>query len=203
MIATSPGHHKTVNNKIVVLEGEEGSIGNDVVFVRLGALISAYTDSDRPYDALSFFQCMQEQGIPPSSYTLVSLLKACGILQDLHQGRLFHANAMAYGFVPNSFVDNTLVSMYGKCGAILDSEHMFHMSLERDLVSSNAMLSAYVDHNEGEKVLQLYVQMQDGNLIPDRPTYVTTLKACTMLAQESKASCEYGELVRLNALDIG
>ncbi|MCO5576419.1 hypothetical protein L7F22_030229 [Adiantum nelumboides] len=48
-----------------------------------------------------------------------------------------------------------------------------------------------------------YVQMQDDNLIPDRPTYVTTLKACTMLAQESKASCEPGGPVRLIALDIG
>ncbi|KAI5057039.1 hypothetical protein GOP47_0028857 [Adiantum capillus-veneris] len=167
------------------------------------ALISAYTDSGRPHDALSFFQCMQEQDIPPSSYTLVSLFKACGIIQDLHHGRLFHANAMAYGFESKGFVDNTLISMYGKCGAILDAEHMFHRSSERDLVSWNAMLSAYVDHNQAEKALQLYVQMQDDNVSPDRPTYVTTLKACALLAQESEAFCESKDLLRLTTLDIG
>eukprot|EP00250_Pteridium_aquilinum_P034652 c7886_g1_i1 orf=2-493(+) len=65
------------------------------------------------------------------------------------------------------------------------------------------MLSAYVEHDEGGKALLLYGQMRDEDIIPDRPTYVATLKACTALAKEVEASFVNGELIKVMPLDIG
>ncbi|KAH7281185.1 hypothetical protein KP509_36G034200 [Ceratopteris richardii] len=146
---------------------------------------------------------MQEDGIPTNSYTFVSLFKACGVLEDLNQGLLFHGDAIVLGFVLGEFICNSLISMYGRCGAILDAEHIFRGSSKDDIVSWNAMLSAYTDNEQPGKALQLYVQLQDAGVQPDRPTYVMVLKACGLLVRESGPPNGTDKQARKTALEFG
>eukprot|EP00250_Pteridium_aquilinum_P002183 c12380_g2_i1 orf=107-919(+) len=77
------------------------------------AIISAYAQCSCGKEALDMFQCMQDDGVKPNSYTFVSLFKACGSIADLAQGKRLHAMADDRGFTSNLYVGNTLVSMYG------------------------------------------------------------------------------------------
>eukprot|EP00250_Pteridium_aquilinum_P000890 c11072_g1_i1 orf=987-1889(-) len=74
--------------------------------------------------------------------------------------------------------------MYGKCGAILEAEEAFSILSQRNIVTCNAMLSAYVEQRLGEKALHLYWIMQKEQVALDDITLICILQAC----------CETGSL---------
>eukprot|EP00250_Pteridium_aquilinum_P019583 c24490_g15_i1 orf=40-1221(+) len=107
------------------------------------AMISAYVECGHMHEALKLHQRMQEDGVEPNTFTYVSLFKACSTLQDLELGKRLHADARRKGFVSDVYVGSTLVSMYGKCRAVVDAQELFAALSGRSIVSWNAMLSAY------------------------------------------------------------
>eukprot|EP00250_Pteridium_aquilinum_P011414 c2004_g1_i1 orf=1-642(-) len=106
------------------------------------ALISACVDFGWGSQALELHQCMLEDGVEANAFTYASLFKACGSVSDLARGKKFHDDARKRGFMSHAFVANTIVSMYGKCGALADAEDVFSALPQQDAVSWNAMLSA-------------------------------------------------------------
>ncbi|KAH7441311.1 hypothetical protein KP509_03G033500 [Ceratopteris richardii] len=128
------------------------------------AIISAYAGYGCEREAFSVFQRMCDCGLEPSKFTLISLFKACGSLEDLSLGRMLHAYAQEKGIVLDVFASNTLLRMYGKCGAMLEAEAVFYHIASRTQTSWNAMLSTYVDLGYGELALKLYRQLQQEGL---------------------------------------
>ena len=76
------------------------------------------------------------------------------------------------------FVGSTLMNMYGKCGTIVEAENVFTGLNHIDIVSLNAMLSAYVNQGEGERTLALFADMQKEQLGMDMTTILCLLQAC-------------------------
>lgn len=174
------------------------------------AIISAFTEHGLGQDALKMHAHMQEHGVQPSSYTFVILFKACSSIPDLKQGKELHCDAHKRGLTSVIFVGNCIVSMYGKCGAVLEAEHVFGGMLQRDVVSWNSMLSMYVQHNEGEKALLLYRQMQEEGVNLDQHTLVFSLQACgTLVSREAPTLCREvsttleRQSIKLLSLEIG
>ncbi|KAM1350925.1 hypothetical protein PS1_004802 [Malus domestica] len=61
------------------------------------ALISGYSQHDRPQDALVLFPEMLRQGLEPNQFTLSRLLKASGAVSDNNHGRQLHTYCFKYG----------------------------------------------------------------------------------------------------------
>lgn len=152
------------------------------------ALISGYTRSGQPQEALRTYWWMQHEGVAPNTYTLVSLIKACGAMADLTQGRLIHAEASKYGYEADSFVGTCLIDMYAKCGSIGDAQILFHGLSQRNVVSWTVMLFAYLELGQGEEALHLYDRMREEGVTPDVRTFVGALRACGMLLETDDAA---------------
>lgn len=167
------------------------------------ALISSCVESARSKEALKLYQCMQQDGVKPDNLTYVSLFKACGNVLDFDQGRILHGEARAEGFASDRFICTTLISMYGKCGDIVEAENVFIALLDRCVVSWNALLSAYVDQGKGETAIRLYRQMLDESVSIDEHTIVFALRACCILADDENMSNAEGPTVKLIPLEIG
>lgn len=60
------------------------------------------------------YSTMLQNGIYPDTYTLPSILKACAKVQSLFLGELVYGYCLKLGFVFNTVVGNSLISMY--CG---------------------------------------------------------------------------------------
>lgn len=148
------------------------------------AIISAHADSGSGHDAFETHRHMQENGVKPTGHTFVSLFKACGSVKELQYGRILHGYACCEGFLSNVFVGNTLVSMYGKCGALLDAENVFYLLPQRDDVTWSALLSACVHRGEEERTLRLFRQMLEDYLPPNPRGLACALQACSNLAEE-------------------
>lgn len=167
------------------------------------AMISACVDGGHAAEALTILPQMEEDGIEPNSYTFVALFKACIILQDLDLGRKLHTSARQKGLASNSFVGSTLLGMYSKGGAITEAEEVFCELSERDIVSWTAMMSAYVEHGQAEKVLCLYRQLQDEDIVVDPILYMISIQACTLLAEREEAIVVDRQPIKLMTLEIG
>ncbi|KAI5068858.1 hypothetical protein GOP47_0017203 [Adiantum capillus-veneris] len=148
------------------------------------ALISGLTDWDQPLQALVMYQKMLDDGAEPDSYTFVSLFKACGIIPNLEAGQKLHMEARQKGVINELLVGNTLVSMYGKCGAVVEAECVFLELPKRDVVTWNVMISLYLKKEQSRKALCLYRQMcEEAGSLQDDHTIMFVLQAVRALAE--------------------
>ena len=151
-------------------------------------LIIEYIESGQSQHALRMYRAMQEmvftQSINPYNY--VNMFKACANVADLKMGKVLHEEAWAKTWLKvNAFVGSTIITMYGKCGCIIEARKVFDELSERDVVTWNAMLSAYIEEGKEEDALLLQPTMQDEGVSSNARTLVIALQACYMLADKT------------------
>ncbi|KAH7416122.1 hypothetical protein KP509_14G076500 [Ceratopteris richardii] len=167
------------------------------------ALISACVDSGHNSEALQYFHYMQQDGIEPDKFTYVSLFKCCGNVLDLGKGRELHNQARIDGVASDKFICTTLISMYGKCGEIIEAESVFSALSDPCVVSWNALLSVYVDCCKGDQAIRLFRQMLEEGVQVDEHTCVFSLRACCVLADTENFSNAEGSAVKMIPFEIG
>ncbi|KAI5081478.1 hypothetical protein GOP47_0004661, partial [Adiantum capillus-veneris] len=166
------------------------------------AIISAYTAAGQAEEALRMHDCMLQDGVESNTYTFVSLLKACGIIGELEQGRRLHAIAHFRNFTSRVHVGSTLVRMYAKCGVLMDAEHAFLGISDHNDVSWSAMIAGYSEQGKGQKALLLYRQMKHQGLLVSERTLVSVLEACGAIAKSEVPVFVQETLTKVKALDI-
>lgn len=161
--------------------------GADMVFCRLcvrddvtwSVLIEGYVQHGLCCKALQIFQQMQLEHVEPTSFTFVSIIKACSSIGALEEGNRIHSQAIEFGIESHVFVGNSLIDMYGKCGSLDDAQLVFDGMRRRDAVTWSALISGYTQHGHGHVALQLFERLQgNGCIDPDPALYVAGLKAC-------------------------
>ncbi|KAJ0982979.1 hypothetical protein J5N97_011234 [Dioscorea zingiberensis] len=136
--------------------------------------------------ALEAFRMMQEDGLNPSSFTLVSVAQACSNLsksEGLRLGKQVHGYGLRIGFYTDgrTFTYNALVAMYAKLGKVSDSVALFHQFDYRDIVTWNTMISSLGQNVQDEESLALVRQMVLSGIKPDGVTLSSVLPACSRL----------------------
>lgn len=94
-------------------------------------------------------------------------------------GRQLHAQLVQLGFDSSLSAGNALITMYARCG-IVEAAHCLFMTMPFvDSVSWNAMIAALGQHGHGAQALDLFEQMLEEEILPDRITFLTILSACS------------------------
>lgn len=175
------------------------------------AMMTAYVNHGEGMEALLSYMQMIKEGLNPNQATYVVAIQACGLVAENEEnrkvafdiGRALHADAHKKGLVADAFVGTTLVSMYGKCGALPNAEHVFNCLLHPLVPSWNSMVAAYVETGQSGKALQLYSQMLDKGLNPDQQSFVFTLQACGTLAKtDGKEECKIEGEISIKVLAL-
>ncbi|KAJ7296567.1 hypothetical protein O6H91_Y115100 [Diphasiastrum complanatum] len=161
-------------------------------------MIAGYSQHGLGQQAIQLFDKMQQEGMKPNDVTFLNLLKACGSLLALDQGKLMHDHINENGFDCNILIESALVDMYAKCGALEESQAVFSRMTTRDVVSWNALIAGYAQHWLGEHALQTFATLQQEGMKPDNVTFLCILKACCNIGAIDK-----GRLVHLHILEIG
>ncbi|WOG87459.1 hypothetical protein DCAR_0206684 [Daucus carota subsp. sativus] len=142
-------------------------------------VIAGFANLQKGEEALVCYNNMRHQGINVDVFTLVSILKAMGIIAALDEGRQTHGLVFKIGYASNLCVQNGLVSMYAKCGRIADAEKVFFSMIEHDIYSWNSLLAGCAHNGFGTKALCLFEQMRKTTLKPDLTSYLAVLTACS------------------------
>ncbi|KAF7809532.1 putative carotenoid cleavage dioxygenase 4, chloroplastic [Senna tora] len=119
-------------------------------------------------DVLSDFKEMGRQGIRKNSFTLSSVLKACGrMLSHGHCGQQVHANAIKLGLVSDSYVECGLIDMYGRSGLVREAKMVFEMIRDRTNIACwNAMLMGYIQNGLYIEAIKFLYQMNAAGVQP-------------------------------------
>lgn len=123
-------------------------------------LISSYVSKGHFKDAIFAYKQMVYKGIRPDNFTYPSVLKACGEQLDIGFGMEVHNSIKASSLEWNLFVQNALVSMYGKCGELDIARNIFDKMPVKDDVSWNSVISGYASKGEWGEAFKLFESMR-------------------------------------------
>lgn len=166
------------------------------------AIISVYSQIGEGEEALKYYKRMQEDGVIPNKYTFVSVLKACGNISNLVEGKRTHAEVVRRGWDLDIYICTALVDMYSRCGSMVDAQLVFDNVLCRDRFLWTAMISGYAELEQASKALGLYGEMLKEGFKPDARTFLCVLKACGSTAGEEKTRIN-SQFVRSRSLQLG
>ncbi|KAJ7527660.1 hypothetical protein O6H91_16G065200 [Diphasiastrum complanatum] len=146
-----------------------------------GDKLSKLCEEGRLKEALHMLELMVQQTTKPPIHAYVCLLKGCSRRKALAEGKQVHALIVQSVLDSNILVANTLVRMYSKCGSVLHAHKVFSNMPQHDVYSWTAIISAYADSGEVEEAINLFHQMQETGLAPDKVLFVVVLKAYARL----------------------
>ncbi|OVA00110.1 Pentatricopeptide repeat [Macleaya cordata] len=145
----------------------------------LNAMIRGYSTNGLYQQAVNLFYEKKKGGIKPDSYTFSCLLKVCALSSDLQQGEKIAKLAEEYGFESDLFVSNSLIAMFGKCGRLIDAVRVFEKLGQRDIVSWNSIISAYIENGNDWEAMDKFCKLVRSELRPDQVSIISALSICS------------------------
>eukprot|EP01018_Ginkgo_biloba_P003198 Gb_11219 [translate_table: standard] len=128
----------------------------------------------------------------------VCLLQLCIKKKALSEGKLVHAHMNESGFMADTFLQNTLMNMYVKCGSVVEARRCFDQMPKRDVYSWNMIIAGYARHGFSEEALTLFHQMQRTGVQSDQFTFANLLPACAKLS-----SLKHGMEIHEHIIKLG
>nr|XP_023885816.1 pentatricopeptide repeat-containing protein At1g32415, mitochondrial isoform X1 [Quercus suber]XP_023885817.1 pentatricopeptide repeat-containing protein At1g32415, mitochondrial isoform X1 [Quercus suber] len=143
------------------------------------AMISGHVQNELFAEATYLFSEMRAQGVSPLNSTYSTLLGATGALSHLDQGRQFHCMLMKTLYEFDLILENSLISMYAKCGEIEDAYCIFSNMIYRDSISWNSMIMGFSHHGLANETLTIFEDMLRSGNHPNSVTFLGVLSACS------------------------
>ncbi|KAK6923173.1 Pentatricopeptide repeat [Dillenia turbinata] len=142
------------------------------------AIITGCAENGRADITLNMFRKIHCLGIRHDNYTFASVLSLC-CPELLHVGRMIHSLVIKTGFLVMSSVVNALLTMYFRCGIVLDAYELFEESYFRcNQITYNAMIAGLVSMERNEEAMMMFVSMLRAGVRPTDLTFVSILSSC-------------------------
>ncbi|XVE62388.1 hypothetical protein DITRI_Ditri06bG0114600 [Diplodiscus trichospermus] len=145
--------------------------------VSWNSLISGYSANGHWEEALEVYNMARMAGIMPDSFTVSSVLPACGGLVHVKEGELVHCLVEKIGLHNDVVISNGLLSMYFKFNRLGYARRIFDEMVVRDTVSWNTLICGYSQMELYKESMELFMQMVN-RFKPDLLTVTSVLRAC-------------------------
>lgn len=116
-------------------------------------------------DALKVFDEMCERGVDPNEITMVAIFSACARKGDLRLGERVREMAEARGVHFSMNMMNSMLDMYGKCGALKKAMEVFEKMELKDMFSWTSLINGHAKNGEVELAQQLFDNMPKRNAV--------------------------------------
>ncbi|KAI5078157.1 hypothetical protein GOP47_0007981 [Adiantum capillus-veneris] len=180
--------------------------------VAWGAIIAVHAQHEQGISALDLFFQMQSKRLRPDKFIFSCSLKACGIVGALLDGKLIYYQVVSSGFDSDKVINNALVDMFGKCASLREAREVFDKMSSRDAITWGTMIVGYAQNGFGLLALELFDELCQTYLKPDKVIYVSTLMACANIQSIEhgkrihehilQSSIELDEVLGSNLLDM-
>lgn len=142
------------------------------------SLIQGHVLAERWQLALSTYQEMQASRVRPSTFTFVTLLKACSKLRNVKAGKQLHTQIAQFGCEGDLHVGRMLMGMYVKCGSLPEARLAFDKLPMKNVVSWNSLIAGYAEYGPREHALTCFEDMQSAGVAPNSVTMASVIKVC-------------------------
>ena len=130
------------------------------------SLMHCCIDHGNNQQVFDLYHKMQDDCMCVNDYIFVVLLKACSKMHSLERGFNMHYEICKEGYEINPYIVNTLVNMYGHCGAVEEAQDVFDCHVNHDVIAWNALISGCADHGLVMEVLNSLNRMQEDGVSP-------------------------------------
>ncbi|MCO5562470.1 hypothetical protein L7F22_016097 [Adiantum nelumboides] len=189
--ASSCNYNTIIANAVIDMYVKCGSLENarrvfkdspnrDVI--TWNTMISGYASYGHNENAFDLFSEMLWKGMKPDPATFVSVLKACDRPEYLVDGNTVHAFVVEDAVKLDVRVGNTLIRMYALCGSLEHAYRVFDNMPKTVVVTWNAMISGYIDHNKPLEAMLIFQLMQQSEMQANCITFLCIIRACTAIA---------------------
>lgn len=188
IIKTGFEAYKLVSNALVDMYAKQGHFDyafhvfkrmTDKDVISWTSLLTGCVQNRSYEEALRLFCEMRTTGIYPDQIVIAAVLSACAELTVLEFGKQVHTNFLKSGLGSSLSVDNSLVSMYAKCGCLEDANKVFDSMEIRDVITWTAIIVGYARNGRGKESLKFYDDMLASGVKPDFITFIGLLFACS------------------------
>ncbi|KAL2249275.1 pentatricopeptide repeat-containing protein At3g22150, chloroplastic [Sesamum indicum] len=161
-------------------------------------MIGGYIQNNCPIVALELFnQALEEQDYSNiDDVTFLSALTAASELQQLDVGQQLHSYLIKSSLVSSVILLNAIVALYSRCNSIRDSFKVFSGMQERDVVSWNTIICAFVQNGFDDEGLMLVYEMQKLGFAIDGVTITALLSAASNLRNHKIGKETHAYLIR-------
>lgn len=167
--------------------------------VSWNALIGFYAENEKYEDAFQAFTVMRQEGIPVNYITVVNVMAACLTSRHLSTlGMAIHAIAILKGLESFRHIQNSLISMYTRCGDYDASNCIFLQLENKDVVAWNAMMAANAHHGQSEEAIKHLIEMRAAEVSLDHFSFSAGLAAAA-----NSALLEEGQQIHALAWKLG
>ncbi|XP_059293764.1 pentatricopeptide repeat-containing protein At3g50420 [Lycium ferocissimum] len=131
------------------------------------------------------------------------LLNKCTSTTSVCKARQLHALILTS--IPatskSPYVFNNILSMYARCRSIQDSHNLFDKMPDRNIVSFNALISAYSRHHHlAHWGFHLFAELQSESLRPNGLTFTSLLHACSGIKNRVLGSMIHSQCIKFGFL---
>lgn len=148
--------------------------------VTWNAMIAGCVQQGHYQEALDLYSRMQHDGLLSANRsTYVAVLKACGMVGAINEGKQIHSQLMVQGLEGDTLLGNALVGMYSKCGTLKDAQKAFDRIRNKDVVTWTSLIDAYGHRNDCNTAMQCFNKMRDQGVDPDAATFACLIVACS------------------------
>ncbi|XP_051145276.1 pentatricopeptide repeat-containing protein At2g17210 isoform X2 [Andrographis paniculata] len=160
-------------------------------------MIGGYVHGDEAVLGLEMFKRMVlESKIKADEQTMVSVLKGCSKLSDIRMGKSVHGFVVKRGLDYDTFLGNTLVDFYCKCGEVDSGARAFVEMPRKNVVTWNSMLSGYVHSENHLEGLALFARMGESGVDADEVTLANLLVICRDLRDLRRCKTIHSRVIR-------
>lgn len=131
------------------------------------------------------------------------LIQKCSSINSLLKARQLHARVITATppIRKSPYLNNNLLSMYSRCGSLLDSHLVFDEMPQRTIVSYNALIAAYSrSRNNTHIAFDLLKQLNIEGFTPNGPTFTSLLQASSCLKDILLGSSLHTQIVKFEFL---
>ncbi|CAA7041183.1 unnamed protein product [Microthlaspi erraticum] len=126
-----------------------------------------------------FYEMLIVEKVIPDRVTMVSLISGAANNGELSQGRWVHGLVIRLKLKVDAFLGSALIDMYCKCGIIERAFMVFKTVSEKDVTLWTTMITGFAFHGNGNQALQLFEEMQEEGVTPNKVTLLAVLTACS------------------------
>ncbi|XP_039138049.1 pentatricopeptide repeat-containing protein At2g13600-like [Dioscorea cayenensis subsp. rotundata] len=172
--------------------------------VTWNAMLAAYIQHDHFEKGLKLYIVMlRESTVRPDWVTFATLLSACANSAIWRLGNQVIAHTIKVGLNSDISVANGIITMHSKCGRISEARHVFDAILDKDLVSWNAMITAYAQNGLGKEAIAIFESMLYNAIHPDFISYVAVLSGCSHAGLVAEGKHYFDSMTRIHKISPG
>ncbi|KAH7414826.1 hypothetical protein KP509_14G013000 [Ceratopteris richardii] len=169
--------------------------------VTWNSLITGYAQCGDVEQAMKCLKEMQCDGIVPNSVTFTSILKACGAVGALNEGKEIHYEIARRDLLGSDVILGTsLVDMYAKCGALSNAQQVLQELPGRSIISWNAFIAGCIQKGDSELAFTAFKQLHEEGLSPNAATFSCMLSACNRSGQIKDAQSYFSDMRSKNGV---